>query len=620
MEVAGADIDLRGSMKVFINRTKHRPMRANLKTLVTITFLVGAQLSEIQGQDLYPAYPSEITYKEGIAYFKGGRFTGLIVDEKTNARLCECRNGDKHGTCIELYPNGKKRSEGVYDYGSLNGIYTEWHENGVKKRETSYSGGRANGTHQTWSPEGKKTLEASFEYGRKSGPWIEYYPDGNPKTAAFYVSDKLNGTFTSYHENGNKLVETTYTNGFEHGPRIEYHNNGKQKVQYTFSNGKIVDGTYTEFLDTGDKFKQYTFKGGILTEEATYRNGSIYEHSSSNYPNSDQKKSEGVLRDGKRDSLWVEWYENGQLAAKNYYKGDLKDGKCEEWYSNGEKKKEAIYTHGELTTLIFENLVDPESTVQVRMKAEGFLYKVEANKSDKVVCVMVLFRFSNTEQNRILRQNILNSLEGRFDLVPKSDWSKYYTMELRNSIEFTEPSYTAIYDDGKSTISLGGVPLLNTQVSPGYRGKVSFDVNVYDLNTMKLLNRYSFGPVTNQIYPDQQTARTKSALVPMGSVERLMTLAFRPKVTIQKIVESDKKGKAKLVMINHGIDVGLAKNYTFFVYLTTNQSQSLGVLEVEEVSQDTGICRVQEGEEAITSHLIRGNKLIAILTENVPIK
>lgn len=599
---------------------KINAMKIYHQILATIIIMITATLSQVTCQDLYPAYTSEITYKEGVAYFQGSRFTGIIVAEKTNKRLCECRNGYKEGQCVELYPNGKKRSDAFYKNGNVEGLYSEWYESGVKKVETQYTEGRANGLHQVWSDDGSKKLSANYKGGKKDGAWVEYYPNGSVKTSLFFIQDKANGTSVLYYENGQKKMETVFVAGTESGAHSEYYENGSERIIYQYSQGKIEDGTYTERTSSGEKLKLQTYKSGILQKESIYRNGSIYEHTLAYYPDSENRKSEGVLKDGLRDSLWTDWFENGQVSVKAYYESNQLHGKCEEWYSNGEKKKEAIYTHGELTTLIFENLVDPSSTVQVRMKAEGYLFKVEANKSDKVVCVMVVFRYSNTEQNKLLRQNILNSLEGRFDMVPKSDWSKYYSIELRNSIEFTEPSYTTIYDDGKSTISLGGVPLLNTQVTPGYRGKANFDVNVYDLNTMKLLNKYSFGPVTNQIYPDQQAARAKAALVPMGGVERLMTLAFRPKVTIQKIVESDKKGKAKLVMINHGNDVGLAKNYTFLVYLATNQTQSLGVLEVEEASEDLAICRVVEGEEAITSHLIRGNKLIAILTENVPIK
>jgi len=70
-----------------------------------------------QQKDLLPAYPREITYSGDIAYFNGSPFTGVLVDEKTNKRLGEYKNGYRNGLFREYYLNGKKKSEGKYTNG-----------------------------------------------------------------------------------------------------------------------------------------------------------------------------------------------------------------------------------------------------------------------------------------------------------------------------------------------------------------------------------------------------------------------------------------------------------------------------------------------------------------------
>ena len=72
-----------------------------------------------------------------------------------------------------------------------------------------------------------------------------------------------------------------------------------------------------------------------------------------------KKEFEGSYKEGKKDGLWTNWYENGQKSSEITYKNGkqyiirtYKDGKREGfwtwWYANGQKFYEDVYKDGEL--------------------------------------------------------------------------------------------------------------------------------------------------------------------------------------------------------------------------------------------------------------------------------
>jgi len=136
-----------------------------MKTLIPLFISILFISPCLAQQDLLPAYPREITYKE-IAYFNGSPFTGVLVDEKTNTRLGEYKNGYKNGVFIENYTNGKKKSEGKYLNGAKDGRHTEWFENGNKKSECDYVNGQRDGICTEWSMTGQKETETKYKNGK----------------------------------------------------------------------------------------------------------------------------------------------------------------------------------------------------------------------------------------------------------------------------------------------------------------------------------------------------------------------------------------------------------------------------------------------------------------------
>ena len=72
-----------------------------------------------------------------------------------------------------------------------------------------------------------------------------------------------------------------------------------------------------------------------------------------------KKEFEGSYKEGKKDGLWTNWYENEQKSSEITYKNGkqyiirtYKNGKREGfwtwWYANGQKFYEDVYKDGEL--------------------------------------------------------------------------------------------------------------------------------------------------------------------------------------------------------------------------------------------------------------------------------
>ena len=59
-------------------------------------------------------------------------------------------------------------------------------------------------------------------------------------------------------------------------------------------------------------------------------------------------KTQGSIRNGKKDGPWVKYYDNGQLWEKGTYKnGKLEDGPWVEYHYNGKLGSKGTYKDGE---------------------------------------------------------------------------------------------------------------------------------------------------------------------------------------------------------------------------------------------------------------------------------
>ncbi|MDP3359644.1 MAG: hypothetical protein Q8S41_09885 [Lutibacter sp.] len=141
---------------------------------VTILFVVPC----FSQQALLPIFSREISYHGDRAYFNGSPFTGLLVEEKTNKKLGEFKNGYKNGLFTEYYANGKKKSTGNFVNGTKEGEHSEWHNNSILKVIYTYFLGRIiDGEYIIYDNIGKKTNQETYVNGKL----ISKYPPHQPR-------------------------------------------------------------------------------------------------------------------------------------------------------------------------------------------------------------------------------------------------------------------------------------------------------------------------------------------------------------------------------------------------------------------------------------------------------
>ena len=90
----------------------------------------------------------------------------------------------------------------------------------------------------------------------------------------------------------------------------------------------------TEKIDTiGSSFR-------LTDEKDTVQNGEEIK----NYK-SGAKRIRGMMKDGKREGVWMSWYEDGTQWSETTFKEGQKTGATTTWYENGKKRYEGFYTN-----------------------------------------------------------------------------------------------------------------------------------------------------------------------------------------------------------------------------------------------------------------------------------
>ena len=155
------------------------------------------------------------------------------------------------------------------------------------------------------------TREALNRYdreGKKHGYWKTFFDDWSVHTECFYRHGLRDGFYKEYDEKGNLKKITKYVNDVEQvlepdmKPLIvqhEYYPNGKVKREASFRDGKR-EGVWREFDEEGNVIKSQTYKKGGLV-------------------------SEGVVgTDGKRRGEYKEFYSDSTLRAEGLFVDGLR--------------------------------------------------------------------------------------------------------------------------------------------------------------------------------------------------------------------------------------------------------------------------------------------------------
>ena len=252
----------------------------------------------------------------------------------------EFKNGDSTKTIIYYYENDELESKKVF----VNNKYVKdlpLTESEDKKK--LFIPRRLSGEGSRWEQWNKEQpikdgnpINQYDNEGFKQGYWEEYHDNGELFFKGNYKDDKKDGYWEYYWSNGNVYSKGNYKNGGYDGEWFYYHPDGRLEYKELYEYDKLVkDIPLTES-------KKLFIPRKLSGEDSRYakwnKEQPIVDGERINQYNVDT---------GKKEGLWVRYYDNDQLESKGKYKNGLRDGVWEYYYWNGTLERE-LYNNGEI--------------------------------------------------------------------------------------------------------------------------------------------------------------------------------------------------------------------------------------------------------------------------------
>jgi len=238
--------------------------------------------------------------------------------------------GNKHGDWLETNDDGIPIYRGQFEHGNPVGTFERYHEDGSlqavlrykNQRETYaklfYPGGEvvmAEGKYlnqkrdSSWSfysTEGVLTSKESYKKGQKEGLTEIYYADGSISERIHFEDGVKHGVWEQYFENGQPKLKAKVVDGVMYdGQYTAYYPEGRKMVEGKYVDGKKESSWY-HFNEDGSIEIIYVYRGDRVAEEYP-KNGVFEEY----WPN-DIKRSEYTYKEGKKHGPFREWYNKGE--------------------------------------------------------------------------------------------------------------------------------------------------------------------------------------------------------------------------------------------------------------------------------------------------------------------
>ena len=219
--------------------------------------------------------------------------------------------GDKNEPVAEVGPVEEKVLEVKEEVNFIEFKELEKRDDGLhyKRGDKSPYSGKAYDV----SLSGNKKEEGSFKNGLKDGLWIEWDNLQRKTSQVHYSGGKLHGISVHWGPVRRELSRENY----EEGKLVEL----PEKAAGLVNLSDLRMGLDGLRFPSSNK----PFSGAVFSLH--YSNGEKYQ--------------QGTLAEGKRDGVWLEWYENGVKNSELTYKsGKLLSSLT--WKPNGEKSKNGI--------------------------------------------------------------------------------------------------------------------------------------------------------------------------------------------------------------------------------------------------------------------------------------
>ncbi len=201
----------------------------------------------------------------------------------------------------------------------------------------------------------REVLNRYDREGKKHGYWKTFYDDWTVRTECYYRHGLRDGFYKEYDEKGNLKIIKKFVNDVEQvlqsdlKPLVlkhEYYPNGKVKREASFRDGKR-EGIWREFDEEGNVIKSQTYKKGSLVGEGIVDTDGKRRGEYKEFYSDSTLRAEGIFVDGERSGEWKFYYPNGQLQEIGSYDKGQPNGPWVWYYDNGQKQIEEQFYKGQ---------------------------------------------------------------------------------------------------------------------------------------------------------------------------------------------------------------------------------------------------------------------------------
>ena len=331
-------------------------------------------------------------YKHGKAFEYNANGKLLAIDEYRYNNLVSRqavnridRNGNKSGKWVDIYDNGKVKTEINFQNGMPDGNFKEYSPSGkvlkiekfvkgkvvssikkptydtlaiknLKQKKEFYTNGKLKslktfqdsnlfGIQLYYDISGKIINAEIYNYlgikqsqgivdtlSNKQGKWTFFNDFGNIISEGNFVNNKKNGDWIFYYDDGKIFEKGKYENGYPEGVWTWFYSNGQILRLENYYFGKKSGITY-EISRQGDTILKGKYSEGVKDGKWFFQIGDEF--------------TSGEYYFGQKIDIWeTYYYPEMRLKCKTNYVDSKKSGNHKCYYFNKEMKEIGIYSNG----------------------------------------------------------------------------------------------------------------------------------------------------------------------------------------------------------------------------------------------------------------------------------
>ena len=180
----------------------------------------------------------------------------------------------------------------------------------------------------------RESINRHDREGKKHGYWKTFYDDWSIQTECYYRHGLRDGFYKEYDEKGNLKKITKFVNDVEQvvssdmKPLVvqhEYYPNGRIKREASFRDNKR-EGVWRDFDEEGNVVNSQTYQNGVLVGQGIVDTDGKRRGKYKEFYSDSTLRAEGLFVDGLRTGEWKFFYHNGQIQEIGNYKEGEPDG------------------------------------------------------------------------------------------------------------------------------------------------------------------------------------------------------------------------------------------------------------------------------------------------------